>query len=152
MARFSAAFRSTGAGSATLPVGSLWATTTVRPRLLEIGVFNTVVTACVVALCRFSGASAGTKGAAITTVYESDSAQAALAACANTHTVTPTTISAAMRQAALGSAIGSGVIWTFGGGGMNSGLVIPNSATDGVGIIVATGTGQVLDLSFTWEE
>jgi hypothetical protein len=51
----------------------------------------------------------------------------------------------------LGAAIGSGVIWTF-GGGVTGGLVIPNTTGDGIGLIVATGTGQICDVSFTWDE
>lgn len=149
MARFSAAFRSTGAGSATLPLGSLWATAAVRPRVVEVGVFNTTAVTVTVALARFS-AGTGTKGAAVTSVYEDDNSQAAVTTVANTHTVTPTTISAALRQAALGAAIGSGVIWTF-GGGKTSGLLVPNSTTDGLGIITV-GTGQICDISFTWDE
>ena len=92
----------------------------------------------------------GTKGAAITPLYENDNSQAAVTTCANTHTVTPTTISIALRQAALGAAIGSGVIWTF-GGGRTEGLIIPNSTTDGMGI-VTIGTGQICDINFTWDE
>jgi hypothetical protein len=150
MARFSAAFRSTGAGSATLPLGSLYATAGVRPRLVEMGVFNSTAVAVVVALVRLS-AGTGTQGAAITEVYEDDPAQTSIAQCFNTHTVTPTTIGAAIRQAPLGAAIGSGIIWTF-GGGKTSGLFIPNATTDAIGIIIPTGTGQICDLSFTWDE
>lgn len=149
MARFSAAFKSTGAGSSTLPLGSMWATAAVRPRVVEVGVFNTTTTAVEVQLVRFS-AGTGTKGSAITSVYEDDNSQAAVTTVANTHTVTPTTISAALRQATLGAAAGSGLIWTF-GGGKTPGLVVPNSTTDGLGIIVV-GTGQILDISFTWDE
>lgn len=151
MARFSCAFRSAGAGSAILPLGSIWATAAVRPRVVEVGVFNTAAaTAVAVALVRFS-AGTGTKGAAITVVYEDDNSQAAVTTAANTHTVTPTTISAPLRQVTLGAAVGSGVIWTF-GGGKTPGLIVPNSTTDGLGIIIPTGTGQVCDLSFTWDE
>lgn len=149
MARFSCAFRSAGAGSATLPLGSIWATAAVRPRIVEIGVFNTTTTAVAVALARFS-AGTGTKGAAITVVYEDDNSQSAVTTAANTHTVTPTTISAALRQASLGGAVGSGVIWTF--GGKTPGLVVPNSTTDGLGIIIPTGTGQICDMYFVWDE
>jgi hypothetical protein len=151
MARFSCAFRSTGAGSATLPLGSVFATTAVRPRIVEVGVFNSTATPVVVALCRFSGASAGTPGAAITEIYEDDNSQAAVVTAFNTHTVTPTTISAPIRQVPLGGVIGSGVIWTF-GGGKTPGLLVPNTATDGLGIIIPTGTGQICDLNFTWDE
>ena len=151
MARFSVAFRSTGAGSATLPLGSIWATAAVRPRVVEVGVFNTTATAVAVSLNRFS-AGTGTKGAALTPVYEDDNSQAAVTTAANTHTVTPTTIGAVpLRQASLGAAIGSGVIWTF-GGGKTPGLIVPNSTTDGIGIIIPTGTGQICDISITWDE
>jgi hypothetical protein len=66
--------------------------------------------------------------------------------------VTPTTISTPLRQAPLGAAIGSGVIWTFGGGGKTPGLIVPNATTDALGIIIPTGTGQVCDISWTWDE
>lgn len=149
MARYSAAFVSTGAGSATLPLGSIWATAAVRPRLVEIGVFNTTATAVTVALARFS-AGTGTKGSAVTAVYENDDTQSPVTTVANTHTVTPTTISAAMRIAPLAAAIGSGVIWTF-GGGRTEGLVLPAATTNGIGIVVI-GTGQICAISFTWDE
>jgi hypothetical protein len=150
MARFSAAFRSTGAGSATLPLGSVYATAAVRPRLVEVGIFNTTATAVAVALVRLS-AGTGTKGSAVTAVYEDDSSQSPVSTVANTHTVTPTTISTALRQASLGAAVGSGVIWTF-GGGKTVGLTIPNTTNDALGIIIPTGTGQVCDLYWCWDE
>jgi hypothetical protein len=150
MARFSCAFRSTGAGSATLPLGSLYATAAVRPKVVEVGVFNTTATALAVALVRLS-AGTGTQGAALTEVYEDDNSQAAVATAFNTHTVTPTTIGAAIRQAPLGAVIGSGVIWTF-GGGKTAGLTIPNATTDALGIIIPTGTGQVCDIHWAWDE
>lgn len=150
MARFACAFRSTGAGSATLPLGSLYATAAVRPRLVEVGIFNTTATAVAVALAKLS-AGTGTQGAALTEITEDDPSQAAVGTCFNTHTVTPTTISAAFRQASLGAAIGSGVIWTF-GGGKTPGIIIPNSTTDAIGIIIPTGTGQICDITFVWDE
>jgi hypothetical protein len=150
MARFSVAFRSAGAGSATLPLGSVYATAAVRPKVVEVGIFNTTATAVAVALVRLS-AGTGTKGAAVTPVYEDDNSQAAVTTVANTHTVTPTTIGIALKQASLGAAIGSGIIWTF-GGGKTAGLIIPNSTTDALGIIIPTGTGQICDINFTWDE
>lgn len=149
MARFSAAYVSTGPGSATLPLGSLYATAAVRPRVVEVAVYNTTATAVTVALARLS-AGTGTKGAAVTAVYEDDNSQAPVTTIANTHTVTPTTISAPLRVASLGAVIGSGVIWTF-GGGKTSGLVVPNSTTDALGIVVI-GTGQICAIGWTWDE
>ena len=148
MARFSSAWRTNGAGSTTLPIGGLMATTTVRPRLVEVGVFNTTSTACAVALRRVT--AAGTSGSAQTVVYESDPSQAAIATPKDTWTVAPTFASGNIRVASLGAAVGSGVIWTF--GGALGGLIIPNTTGDGIVLSVLTGTGQICDVSFTWDE
>lgn len=148
MARFSAAWRTTGAGSTTLPIGGLMSVTGCRPRLVEVGVFNTTTTACAVALRRVT--AAGTSGSAQTVVYESDSAQTALATPKDTWTVAPTFASGNLRVASLGAAVGSGVIWTF--SGPAGGLVIPNTTGDGIVVSVLTGTGQICDVSFTWDE
>jgi hypothetical protein len=40
------------------------------------------------------------------------------------------------------------VIWTFG----DSGIVVPVGTVEAVAIIVATGTGQVCDFYFVWDE
>lgn len=147
MARFAAAGRSTGAGTNLLPTFALVGATTVRPRIYEVGVFNTTATACAVALARLS--TAGTPGTAFTVGKESDTAQAALATPRDTYTSTGPTITAgSIRQASLGAAIGSGVIWTFG----PVGLVIPDATAAAVALIVPTGTGQIVDFYIVWEE
>jgi hypothetical protein len=148
VARFSSAWRTAGAGSTTLPIGGLMSVTGCRPRLVEVGVFNSTATACAVALRRVT--AAGTSGSAQTVVYESDTAQTALATPKDTWTVAPTFAAGNLRVASLGAAIGSGVIWTF--AGPAGGLVIPNTTGDGVVISVLTGTGQICDVSFTWDE
>src|SRR3954469_20414019 len=134
MARFSAAWRTTGAGSTTLPIGGLMSVAGCRPRLVEVGVFNTTATACAVALRRVT--AAGTSGATQSVVYESDPSQTALATPKDTWTVAPTFVAGNLRVASLGAAIGSGVIWTLGGPG--GGDVIPNTTGDGIVISVLT--------------
>lgn len=147
MARFSAAGRTTTAGTNLLPSTAIVGATTVRPRIAEIGVFNTTATACCVGLVRIS--TAGTPGASVSIAKETDTAQAPLATVNNTYTSTGPTITAGvLRQASLGAAIGSGVIWTFD----QTGLVIPDTAAAGIALIVPTGTGQVLDFYWTWYE
>lgn len=148
MARFHAAWRTAGAGSATLPIGSLYATAAVRPKLVEVGVFNTTATAVVIGLIRVT--TTGTQGSTITAAYEDDSSQTAVATAKDTHTVAPT-LGGKIRQAALGAAIGSGIIWTF-GSGKTAGLVIPNTTGDGIALYIPTGTGQICDVNFTWDE
>ncbi len=147
MPRFSAGGRSTIAPSATLPCASLYATAAVRPSIVEIAVFNTTATALAVALQRLS--TAGTQGTAISIVAEDAPEQTAVATPKNGHTVGPTITAGVLRQASLGAAIGSGVIWTWPD---NHPLEIAAATTNGVGITCPTGTGQVLDFYFTWIE
>jgi hypothetical protein len=148
MARFSAAWRTAGAGSTTLPIGGLMSVAGCRPRLVEVGVFNTTATACAVALRRVT--AAGTSGATQSVVYDSDPSQAALATPKDTWTVAPTFVAGNIEAASLGAAIGSGIIWTF--GGPAGGLLIPNTTGDGIVLSVLTGTGQICDVKFRWEE
>ena len=143
MARFSVSGRATIAGTNLLPLVSLYATAAVRPRLVEVGLFNTTSTACVVALVRLT--SAGTQGTGLTEVPEDDPSQTAVATAFAGHTSGPT-ITGELRRASLGAAIGSGVIWTF------AGLEIPEGTGNGIGVIVPTGTGQVCDYSLSWDE
>jgi len=53
----------------------------------------------------------------------------------------------------LGAAVGSGVIWTFG----DDGLAITaadavESTANGIGPVVATGTGQICQCYMVWDE
>jgi hypothetical protein len=143
MARCSISGRATIAGTSALPFVSLYATTGVRPRVVEVGVWNTTATAVCVALVRLT--TAGTQGAGLTEVCEDDPSQTVIATGFAGHTVGPT-IGGEIRRADLGAAIGSGVIWTF------PGIAIPNTTGDGLGLYVPTGTGQVCDYSISWDE
>jgi len=146
MARYSGGFRTTGAGSTTLPIAGITATTLVRPRIKEIGAFNTTAVAVALAVRRIT--ALGTAGAAEVEVYDTDPVQVALATLLNTWTVAPTFVSGNVRVATLGAVVGSGVIWTFGG----EGLVVPNTTGDGVVLVPLTGTGQICDVYINWEE
>jgi hypothetical protein len=149
MARFGSGYRTTGAGSTTLPVASLYATAAVRPQLIEVGCFNTTTTAVTLQVVRLS--TAGTSSAITTGGYEDDNSKTAVATPRDTHTGAPTVAGGRIRQFSLGAAVGSGVILTF-GGGKTSGVLIPNTTGDGVGVLVATGTGQILDVYWVWDE
>jgi hypothetical protein len=76
-----------------------------------------------------------------------DTAQAPIATAFAGHTATAT-VGDVIRQATLGAAIGSGIIFTF----PDPGLVIGNATTEGVGVIIPTGTGQICDWYVEWEE
>lgn len=145
MARFAISGRATIAGTSALPLVSLYATAAVRPRLLEVGIFNTTSTAAVYALVRLT--TTGTQGAGLTEVAEDSPDHTAVATGFAGHTVGPT-IGGELRRATLGAAVGSGVIWTF----SEAGCEIPAATTNGVGIIVPSGTGQIADYYMAWIE
>lgn len=145
MSRFSVAGRSTVAGTTLRAVASLFATTAVRPCIVEIGVFNTTATAVAVSVVRFTNATG--VGTGLTEVAMDDTTHVAIATGFAGHTADGA-VGGTVRQASLGAAIGSGVIFTFGG----TGLTIPNATADGVGIICPTGTGQILDYYIEWVE
>lgn len=116
--------------------GSFW--------VVEVGVFNTTATAvCVgLAVCTATGTQAGS----LTEYVEDDSTAPAPSEVAFTSQSTDSTVAATIRQASLGAAIGSGVIWTFGGRGVE----IPEGTANGVIINCPTGTAQFLDFYFCW--
>jgi hypothetical protein len=146
MARFSAGVVSTGAGSATLPVGSLYGSATGGGKVREIGVANTTAVAVAVRLVRLT--NTGTPGTGLTEAKHELGSGPALCTAFDTHTVDPTSglIDLGYRFR-LGAAIGAGIIWTFG----DAGLVIPADATEGIAIM-PVGTGQILDFYFVWDE
>lgn len=123
---------------------SVYATTGVKPRIKEIGVFNTTSTACAVGVARAS--STGTQGAGLTEVCETDDSHTIVATGFNTHTA-DATVGACVRQASLGASVGSGVIWTW-----EDGLVLDKATSAGIVIVCPTGTGQHLDFYITWDE
>jgi hypothetical protein len=144
MAKVSVATR-TSAVPTNVRGPSLYATAVVRPQIREIGVWNTTATACAVAVVRAT--ATGTQGAGLTEVCTSDDSSAIVATAFNTHTG-DATVGAAIRQASLGAAIGSGVIWTWEPGE----FIVDNLTTAGVVITCPTGTGQHLDFYIAWQE
>lgn len=144
MARFSGSLRST-AGSTLLPTASLYAVAAAGITLREVHVFNTTATAVAFKLSRLD--TAGTKPAAITDNEYWQDGPIALGTFHNTHTVGPT-IDEEIDRFLLGAAIGSGVIKTYG----DSGLVIPSGTANGIGLVLAVGTIQVVDVTFVWDE
>lgn len=146
MARFSIEERSTGAGSATLPLFSLYAVATGQPHIRQIEISNTTAVACTFRVVKLS--TAGTVGAALSELSHDMGAYTALCQGFNTHTVAPTLVAGGAGRCTLGASIGSGWVWTF---GAESGLAVPVGTGNGIGI-VAVGSGQILDFCVTWDE
>jgi len=146
MPRFSSGVESVGAGSTTLPIGSLYSIAGVGAKIREMGLFNTTVTSVAVKLVRLT--SAGTQGAGLAEAEHDPDGGPVQCTAFDTHTGAPTLGDDLGYRARLGAAIGAGVIWTFG----DNGLRIPVGVANGIGIIVATGTGQILDWYVVWDE
>jgi len=137
--------RSTVAGTTLRAIASLFGIASRGGRLREVGIFNTTATAVSAALVRFTNATG--VGAGLTEVqWDEELSVPNLTGFAG-HTADGA-VGSPIRQAALGAAIGSGVIWTFGGNGIR---IAPGTA-NGIGIICPTGTGQILDYYFDWED
>lgn len=145
MARFVAGFRSS-AGSTTLPIASVYSSSTVNPHVIEIGVSNTTAVAVALKLCKLT--TAGTQGTGLTETNLDAGAYTASCTAVNTHSSTGPTVVDLGYNITLGGVVGAGWIWTFG----DTGISVPAGTGNGIGIIVATGTGQVLDGYITWTE
>ena len=116
-----------------------------RVFIREIGVWNTTAVAVAVGVSRAT--ATGTQGAGLTEDNISDPTHTILATAFNTHTA-DATLTGEVRQASLGAAIGSGVIWTWG----EYAFPIDEAAANGVVISCPSGTGQHLDFYIEWDE
>lgn len=146
MPRYSAGILATGIGSTTLPMVSIYSSAAVGPTIREVAVYNTTTTTVDVALRRLT--TTGTQGTAETELEWDQNKAAAAATVFNVHTVAPTFATGFVRRAPLGAAVGSGVIWTFG----DSGLIVPEGTGNGVGVVLAAGTGQICTVEIVWDE
>lgn len=146
MARYSAGALAAGAGSTTLPSGSLYAIATAGFKLRECGISNTTATAVAHKLSLLT--TAGTQGSGLTEAKQDDNSLVASCTAFNTHTVAPTLGSDLGYRAQLGAAVGSAFVWTFG----DVGLRTPLATTNGIGVITENGTGQIVQFYFVWDE
>lgn len=142
--RHSAAGRATVVGTSARAIASIFSAASVGFKLREVGVFNTSTTAVAVALARFTAAT--NVGAGLTEADWDAANPTAVTGFAG-HTGDGT-VGQILRQATLGAAAGSGVIWTFG----DNGIVVPVGTANGIGIIIPTGTGQICDYYYDWDE
>ena len=143
MARYAVAAL-TGAGSTVLPIISLYASASTRPRIRELALFNTGAAAVQLKLARLT--TAGTTGTALTEMPLVPEDPPALAAAFNTHSAGPTITAGDLYRLYLPA--GGGTILTF----PDQGLVIPMLANNGIGVVVSTGTGQICEATLIWDE
>jgi hypothetical protein len=148
MARFSVGAR-TSAGSNVLPLMSIFSSASVNFRLREVGVTNTTTTALCIGLARLA-TNQGTPGSGLTEFNLDNDGVTASSTAFNTHSAQGTmTLVDAGYRATIGAAAGAGFVWTFGN---DVGLKAAAGTTNGVGVIIPTGSGQICDIYFVWDE
>jgi hypothetical protein len=146
MARYSTGCLTT-AGSTTLPIASLYAGANAGGTLREIGLSNTTSSAVSLKLVRLT--TTGTQGSGLTEArHNPNSPQTANCGAFNTHSGAPTLGDDLGYRIRLGAADGAAVIWTFGA----DGVVVPVGTSNGVGVIVESGSGQAVLLDMVWDE
>jgi hypothetical protein len=140
MARIANAYRTTGVGSATLPMTSVYSLGTGDVWLVEVGVTNTAAVVFELSLARLT--QAGTQGAAAGawTYEEGATNLTAKVAAVQAHSA-GTPLGAEVRRTTIPGSIGSGVIFTFGG----RGLLLPSGTANGLGLIAISTAGQLMD-------
>lgn len=147
MAQFSAGGRMTNAPTSTLPGMSAYAGANSQIVIRQIEVINTTTTACVVAIQRLT--SAGTQGANIVEFEWAEEGAAPTCTVVNSHTSTgPTLTTGEIKRTTLGAAAGAAYIFVFSG----SGLIIPKGTGNGIALTCPTGTGQICDVNWEWDE
>ena len=138
----------TGVGTTTLPAQALVGTATNRLELIEIAITNTTSTACVYKLMRIS--TAGTPGTSLTsTPHDPTDTITGVVKQAYTSTA-PTSGADFGYRFEIPANVGAGVIRPLNPGGV--GLIIPATAAAGIGLFIATGTGQICAVDWTWIE
>lgn len=148
MPRFAAGAK-TAAGSTILPLISVWSSVNAQPNIREIGLFNTVGTAVDVKLVRLSSGP-GTVGAGLVETPLDNPSAVSGGMAFTTHTAGTITQADAGYRATLGAFAGAGVIWTFGGEGLE---ILPAAGTvNGIGVVIENGTGQALQAYYVWDE
>lgn len=145
MPRFSVSGRATVASTAARGTSLYNIASLCSPKVVEVGVFNTTATAFVASLTRLT--ATGTQGAGLTETKHDANGPAADATGFACHTADATASDEIVR-ASIAAAIGGGMVWTFGAGGIS----IPAGTANGLGILCPTGTGQIYDYYIVWDE
>lgn len=140
----SSAGRATVVGTSLRSIATLYATSTFGARVREIGICNFAAVAATFALAEFGATT--NRGTVKTAVNED--LNPTQCAVYDGHTADGASVGVPFRQITLPAAVGATMVWTFSEGGFQ----IPIGTANGLGIIVPSGTGQLVDFWFKWEE
>jgi hypothetical protein len=138
----------TGVGTTTLPAMALIGSASGRIELIEISIVNTTAVVCIWKLMRIS--TAGTPGTSLTTATH-DPTDTTTGVVKQAYTSTAPTAGADLGyRFRIPAAIGAGVVRQF--NPLQAGLVIPATTAAGIGLFIESGTGQLCDVDWTWNE
>lgn len=135
-----------GIGSTTLPCVSIYSPSGNGFVIRELAAWNTTTTACTYKWARLT--TAGTPGSGITVNEWREDGLNPTATPFNAHTVGPT-IGTTIEYMPIGAAVGAGYYYTYYG---SEGMVVAAGTGNGVGLVLVTGTGQLLAYKIVWEE
>ena len=145
MARYVSSALGATVPTALRPALSVYSIAGVGYELREAAAFNTTATACRNALTRLT--AAGTPGTGqVEGKYDPDSL-AASATAFITHTA-DATAGDRLHVMPCGAAIGAGTILTF----YDRGIEVAVGTANGIGIVLLTGTAQIIDCHMVWDE
>jgi hypothetical protein len=139
----SVAGTATVVGTSVRAIASVFGTATFGFRLRQIALWNTTAVACSYAAVRFTNATG--VGAGLTEVVHDLNPTQCTAFAGHT---ADGAVGSPFEVFELGAAIGSAAIISFGDSGIRSDIGTAN----GIGIVLLTGTGQILRYKYTWEE
>lgn len=145
MARYSFGMRSTVAGTAARAMMGLFAPASTNGKLRQASAFNSTSTALAVALARFTNATG--VGAGQTEGEYDEDAPPPLCTIFAGHTADGG-VGQSLETGSLGAAVGSGLFFTYG----ESGILIQPGTANGLGLLCHSGSGQVCDVTYHWDE
>lgn len=134
----------TAAAAAGAAYTILGAGATYPLRLLEVGIFNSTVTAANASLVQAS--ALGTPTAPVNGVDQMSGDATSTGTVATAWSAAATLSATYNRRGFLPAAVGGGYIWTW----QWPGLFVPVSK--GIAVANQTGTGQILSVYFVWDE
>ena len=145
MARFGCGVLTTTAANITLPAMGLYNSASVVAALREVGISNTSSTACAFMISLVT--TVGTKVSTPTEVKHRDNGPLS-EVDAVTWSAGPTIGATLGYRQQLGAAVGAGVIWTFGGDGLQCAVGTANA----LAIATSDTTAQNVHAYMVWDE
>lgn len=135
-----------GVGTTARPCVSVYSPAGNGFVIRELAAWNTTTTACVYKWARLT--AAGTPGAGLTEMEWDENGVSPTVTGFDAHSA-DATVGLTIEYMPIGAAIGAGYYYTYYAG---TGIVVAPGSANGVGLVLASGTGQILAYKIVWEE